>query len=252
MTPFSRLSSPTLALTAFGVACIVAAIGVGLWLRHAWIERKIAALTDPPVMRFAVANADLPAKDGRPRVVLIGDSSFARWPPEELSPRWQFVNRGVGGETVRQVAQRFEADALNLSPDVIVVSAGGNDLTASGFLDPASRSKIVAGTADQLIELAERARQRGVRILIATLAQPAKPELLRLPVWNKSVRDSVAEVTRRLRQFSAQSGVGLVDFAAAFDSHDGAMPAEYRADTVHLNAAGYRKAAQTLYRALGN
>jgi lysophospholipase L1-like esterase len=247
-----RLSSPALALTAFGLACIVAAIMVGLWLRHAWIERKIAALTDPPVARFAIANADLPAKNGRPRVVLIGDSSFARWPTDELNPRWQFINRGVGGETVRQVAQRFEADALNLSPDVIVVSAGGNDLAAAGFLAPAARRKVVADTADILIELAGRARKRGVRILIATLAQPAKPELLRLPVWNESVRDNVAEVTRRLRQFSADSGVGLVDFAAALESDDGRMPEAYRADAVHLNAAGYRKAAQALERALGD
>lgn len=231
---------------------MVAAIVVGLWLRHAWIERKIAALTDPPAARFASANADLPAKDGRPRVVLIGDSIFARWPAGELSPRWQFINRGVGGETVRQVAQRFEADALNLLPDVIVVSAGGNDLIASGFLNPAARRKIVAETADILTELAGHARQRGVRILIATLAQPSKPELLRLPVWNELVCDFIAEVTKRLRQFSAQSGIGLVDFAAAFDSDGGRMPEAYRADTLHLNAAGYRKAAQTLERALGD
>ncbi len=252
MPPLFRLSYPALALTAFSFACIVAAIMVGLWLRHAWIEQKIAALTNSPVARFTIANANLPAKDGRPRVVLIGDSSFARWPADELSPRWQFVNRGVGGETVRQVAQRFEADALNLSPDVIVVSAGGNDLVAAGFLDPASRNKIVAETADILIELAEQARQRGVRILIATLAQPGKPEFLRLPVWSESVRDSVAEVTRKLRQFSAQSGVELVDFAAALASDDGRMPKAYRADTAHLNAAGYRKAAETLERALGD
>ena len=74
-------------------------------------------------------------------MVLIGNSSIARWPMERLSERWQFVNRGVGGETVGQVAQRFDADALSLDPDAIVLSAGRpNKLDASAPL-PAARSK---------------------------------------------------------------------------------------------------------------
>ena len=81
-------------------------------------------------------------------VVLIGNSAVARWPMEQLGDRWQFINRGIGGETVGQVAQRFDTDtdALNLSADVIVLCAGLNDLLAADFLDPASRRAVIHKT----------------------------------------------------------------------------------------------------------
>jgi lysophospholipase L1-like esterase len=245
------LMSPLiLALAAAGVGCVVAAVVGGFVLRHAWIERKIAALTGPPAATFSAANADLPAKGGRLRVVLIGDSSLARWPAALLSGRWQFVNRGVGGKTVGQVAQRFETDALGLSPDVVVVSAGANDLIAAGFLDSASQRAVIDRTSDTLIDLAGRAKARGVRILIATIPPPSRPDVLRLPVWRDSVRASVAEVNRRLRQASAQTGVELVDLSAALDSGDRRTPDAFRADAMHLNAKGYERLAQALYAAL--
>jgi lysophospholipase L1-like esterase len=113
---------------------------------------------------------------------------------ERLSERWQFVNRGVGGETVGQVAQRFDADALSLDPDVIVLSAGGNDLIAADFLDPAARQAVIDRTCETLKDLSRRAAERGIPVLLATFAPPSRPDILRLPVWRESVRDSVAEV----------------------------------------------------------
>ena len=145
----------------------------GFAARHAWIERKIAALTSAPTRLVSKENAALPPKGGRRRVVLIGDSSIARWPMERLSERWQFVNRGVGGETVGQVAQRFDADALSLDPDVIVLSAGGNDLIAADFLDPAARRAVIDRTHETLKDLSRRAAERAIPILIATLAPPS-------------------------------------------------------------------------------
>jgi hypothetical protein len=118
-------------IAAAGAGCVVVAVIAGFAARHAWIERKIAALASPPTRLFSKENGALPPKGGRRR----GDSSIARWPMEQLSERWQFVNRGVGGETVGQVAQRFDADPLSLDPDVIVLSAGGNDLIAADFLE---------------------------------------------------------------------------------------------------------------------
>jgi lysophospholipase L1-like esterase len=244
------MSSLTLALAAAGAGCILAGIVVGFVLRQNWIAGKIAALSAPPAATFSKENAALPPKGDRPRVVLIGDSGMARWPMERLSVRWEFINRGVGGETVGQVAQRFEADALSLSPDVIVVSAGGNDLIAAVFLDPSARRAVIDRTCERLEDLSRRAAGRGIRILIATLPPPSRPDILRLPVWRESVRDSVMELNERLRLFGAQSGAELVDFAAALAGGDRRTPDAFRADTLHLNASGYYRLAVALYPAL--
>jgi lysophospholipase L1-like esterase len=233
-----------------GAGCVVGAVIAGFAARHAWIERKIAALTSPPTRLFSAENVALPPKGGRRRVVLIGDSSIARWPMERLSERWQFVNRGVGGETVGQVAQRFDADALSLDPDAIVLSAGGNDLIAADFLDPAARRTVIDRTCETLKDLSRRAAELGIPVLIATLAPPSSPDIFRLPVWRESVRDSVAEVNQWLRRYGSQSGVGVVDFSAALGAGDRRTPDKFRADTLHLNRLGYDRLASTLYRAL--
>jgi lysophospholipase L1-like esterase len=238
------------ALTAAGVGCIAAGIVVGLTVRRAWITHKIAALTAPPARSFAKENAALPEKGNRLRVVLIGDSSVARWPMEGLNDRWRLVNRGVGGETVRQVAQRFDADALDLSSDIVVVSAGLNDLVAADFLEPVARRAAIDRICETLEILSRRGAARGIRTLIATIPPPSLPDILRLPVWRGSVRDSVAEVNERLRKSSAQSGMELIDFSAALDAGDRRMPDAFRADTLHLNRSGYDRLSSAHYRVL--
>jgi lysophospholipase L1-like esterase len=246
----ARTRSLMALIAAAGAGCVVVAVIAGFAARHAWIERKIAALTSPPTRLFSKENAALAPKGGRRRVVLIGDSSIARWPMERLSERWQFVNRGVGGETVGQVAQRFDADALSLDPDVIAVSAGGNDLIAAEFLDSAARRAVIDRTYETLKDLSRRAAERGIPVLLATFAPPSSPAILRLPVWRESARDSVAEVNQRLRRYGSQSGVGVADFSAALGAADRLTPEKFRADTLHLNPLGYDRLASALYRAL--
>src|SRR5208283_4315252 len=178
--PWTRRWVPMRAMTTWVTTVIAlflfaAAVG-GLIARSVWIEGRIANLTARPKLMFDEANAGLPPKAGRLRVVLIGDSSFARWLKGSLSDRWQFVNRGVGGEPTAQIAQRFDTDALALSPDVIVLWAGINDLVAAEFLDPASRRAAVDTTFETLVDLARRGADRGARVILATIAPPSHPE----------------------------------------------------------------------------
>ena len=148
-------------------------------------DRRVDVSADATIFRGECRPA---AKGGRRRVVLIGDSNIARWPMGQLSERWQFENRGVGGDTIGQVALRFDADALSLDPDAIVLSAEGNDLIAADFLDPAARRAVIDRTCETLKHLSRRAAERGIPVLIVTLAPPSSPDILRLPVWRESVR----------------------------------------------------------------
>jgi lysophospholipase L1-like esterase len=240
-------------LMAVAIAAVVLFVGLaagGFVARRTWIDRKVAALHAPPARQFVDANAGLPAGDGRVRVVLTGDSSIARWPKIDLPDEWAFVNRGVGGETTGQIAGRFDADALALQPDVIVLWAGINDLVAAEFLEPAARQTTIDATVERLSELARRGAAHGARVLLATIVPPSRPELLRWPVWREGLRDAVAEVNQRLRAFGAASGIEIVDFSAALSSDDRRTPDAYRVDALHLNATAYRKLSDVLGRAL--
>jgi lysophospholipase L1-like esterase len=228
---------------ALGLALAGGALFV---LRDAWIKKKIATLTAPPARLFG----QTPPKGARPRLVMIGDSGISRWPAGSFGERWEVVNHGVGGETAAQLSQRFEADALDASPDMIVIAAGVNDLVAAAFLDAASARRVVRKTGDTLLDLARRARAPGRRVWLATLIPPSRPDLLRRPVWKESLRDAVAEVNARLRRDAPLEQVSLIDFAAALDSGDRRTPDDYRRDTLHLNARGYGRLTAALREAI--
>ena len=59
---------------------------------------------------------------------------------DEPARGWRCYNRGVGGDTVADLAARWEADALALAPDVLSLLVGINDLwTADGDGAPPAR-----------------------------------------------------------------------------------------------------------------
>ncbi len=108
-------------------------------------------------------------------VLFIGDSvTHAHRRPEELHdcyqlgsgyvnsaagelaadhPRasWRFVNRGVCGDTVGRLAERWDADCLSLAPAVVSVLIGINDALANTRADR---------FADDLRRLLDLTRQR--------------------------------------------------------------------------------------------
>ncbi|MEP6986748.1 MAG: GDSL-type esterase/lipase family protein, partial [Chloroflexota bacterium] len=77
------------------------------------------------------------------RVVFFGDSRAESWsPPVQLSG-WEFVNRGIAGQTTAQILGRFAAHVTPLKPDVVVLQLGINDLRTIPIF-PESRAVIIA------------------------------------------------------------------------------------------------------------
>jgi lysophospholipase L1-like esterase len=216
-------------------------------IRGAWIKGKISAISSPRPPMFAEANAELPVKGIRARIILIGDSRVAQWPTSTLSKRWEVINRGISGETVAQLAGRFESDAISLNPDVIVIETGINDLVAASFMEGSAGRAVFKNVCKIIRQLASRATAAGSYVLVSTIIPPAKPEIWRLLVWNESLRIAVAETNQELRRAPMSDGASLIDLSLALDiSDDMTLPDAYRLDTLHLNREGYERIALTL------
>ena len=235
-----------------GIAILAAiALSAALVVRATWIRTKISALSSPPSVDYADVNRGLPAKAGRLRVVLIGDSRIARWPTSAIGDRVEVINRGIGGETLAQMALRFQRDATALKPDVIVIQSGGNDLVAATFMDHAASRAVIGQTAETLIRLAREGAASGAQVLLTTIIPAARPEILRLPVWSESLRDAVAEVNSELRRSILPDHAKLIDLSAALaGGDDRLLPDEFRLDALHLNEAGYDRLTDQLLRNL--
>jgi lysophospholipase L1-like esterase len=223
------------------VALAALALTASLGAREIWIRQKIDALTAPPSQRHASANAALSPKGALLRVVMIGDSSVSRWPTQLLGDRFEFINRGVGGETTAQIARRFDQDAIALHPDVILIAAGANDLVAASFLDEQNAEEVAAHTVATLLELVQKSVDAGAQAFLATLAPPGCPELARLPVWKPGVRVLFQRTNAELRAARLPQHATLVDFARALGGDDLQSPQEFHVDTLHLNTEGYKR-----------
>jgi lysophospholipase L1-like esterase len=241
-----------LARIAIGVLVLAAiALSAGAFIRTSWIRTKIAGLSSPPSTDYADANRRLPPRGQKLRVVLIGDSRIARWPTSALDDRVEVINRGIGGETLAQMAHRYERDAIALKPDVIFIQSGGNDLVAATFMDNGAGRAVVGQTAETLLRLTAEGAASGAQVLLTTIIPAARPELLRLPVWNESLRDDVAKVNSELRRSALPAKARLIDLSAALaGGDDRLLPDEFRLDAVHLNQAGYDRLTEFLLRNL--
>ena len=241
-----------LARIAIGVLVLAAiALSAGAFIRTSWIRTKIAGLSSPPSTDYADANRRLPPRGQKLRVVLIGDSRIARWPTSALDDRVEVINRGIGGETLAQMAHRYERDAIALKPDVIFIQSGGNDLVAATFMDNGAGRAVVGQTAETLLRLTAEGAASGAQVLLTTIIPAARPELLRLPVWNESLRDDVAKVNSELRRSALPAQAKLNDLSAALaGGDDRLLPDKFRLDAVHLNQAGYDRLTELLLRNL--
>ena len=83
------------------------------------------------------------------------------------------------------MAHRYERDAIALKPDVIFIQSGGNDLVAATFMDNGAGRAVVGQTAETLLRLTAEGAASGAQVLLTTIIPAARPELLRLPVWNE-------------------------------------------------------------------
>lgn len=240
---FVRITAGILLLAAI-------ALSAAIVIRTSWIKSKIAALSSPPSADYAEANNRLPSKSKKLRVVLIGDSRVSRWPTAAMSDRIEAINRGIGGETLAQMAHRFQRDAVALKPDVIVIQSGANDLVASTFMDDAAGRAVIHQTAPTLLRLAKDGAASGAHVLLMTIIPAARPEMSRLPVWKESLRAAVAGVNGELRRSALPDYVRLIDLSAAIaGGDDRQLPDKFRLDTSHLNQAGYQRLTEIL---LGN
>jgi lysophospholipase L1-like esterase len=215
--------------------------------RAVWINMKIATLSAPASTQYAEANAALPPKAARKRIVLIGDSRIARWSAVAWPQNWEIINHGIGNETAAQLALRFQADAIALDPDVIVIEAGINDLVAASFMDEAAMHAVADKTVATLQRLAGDGARSGHPTLVATIVPPARFGLLHWLVWKRELRGLVAEANADLSKSKLPERAALIDFTAPLVADDRNQVAdEYRSDTLHFNEAGYARLTAAL------
>jgi lysophospholipase L1-like esterase len=152
----------------------------------------------------------------------------------------EFVNRGVGGDTTRQMLERFERDIVAHKPDWVSIAIGVNDVWRF-FGDNRKDAVPLEEFERNYRSMLERLGFARLILVAPFLIEPDRDDPFRAKL------DRYAVVVEALAlEFNAI----FVPFQAAFDASP-LEPSAFSHDRVHPNAAGSELLAQTFLRAIG-
>ena len=169
----------------------------------------------------------------------------SRWWFDFPQKEFRFFNRGVSGNKVSDLAARWQADTLDLSPNLLSLLVGINDV--SEFL------KGDQGYAAEKYEAGYRALLEETRShLPATVFVLCEPFVLPVGRVKEKWESYQAEVNKRrelVQKLAADYQAVYVPLQAAFDQALRKAPAEYWIwDGVHPMPAGHELIAREWIR----
>ncbi|MDV3353370.1 SGNH/GDSL hydrolase family protein [Leptolyngbyaceae cyanobacterium CCMR0082] len=191
---------------------------------------------DPLGLSYYKPNSNLNDKGDNKRVIIFGDSRAADWPTPQIKG-YEFVNRGVGGQTSAQTSQRFDFHLGDLEPDIVVIQVGINDLKAIPLM-PDERNVIIDLCRANIRQITEDAKALGATVIISTILPVGEVPLVRKPVWSDDIAQAIYEVNGYIDSLQSDKVLVFDGFSAIADEK-GMIPKDFGKDELHLNAQGY-------------
>lgn len=163
---------------------------------------------------------------------------------EQPARDWRCYNRGVGGDTVRDLAARWEADTLALAPDVLSILVGVNDYW---YLRAGDRNT----TADRYEEAYRALLDRTQAALPDVSLLLGEPFVL--PggaAVTEEWRAGLQPYQHAARRIADDYGATWIPYQSVFDAALDEAPAPYwAADGIHPTPAGHLRMAQAWLKA---
>lgn len=173
------------------------------------------------------------------KIVALGDSLTIGFPFEqryswpgilEREKGLNIINMGINGDTVEGMLERFYDHVVKLSPDLVVITGGTNDVFNKVPLDLMKKN---------LLEMIKRAEANEITPVIGIIPPIDEPTLrLKLKGFVDFLRD-------------LKHHYSTIDFYSALvDEKEDRIKEEYDLDGVHPNKKGYEKMAEAAWDVL--
>lgn len=214
-------------------------------LKNTFISLYQTSLNPIGINRY---NSDIPTAKV-PKVVFFGDSRAYQW-QAPANDNFQFINRGIGGQTTGQILGRFEHHITPLKPNVIVLQMGVNDLR---MLPSSSqtRAELVNNCQKNIAQIIERAQEIDATVIVTTLFPLSSDNvpLMYRPFWARveDMEQDIIQVNQYLESFRDE--VILFDAYSLLTNED-PNKVKYYKDLLHINQTGYELLNQELEKIL--
>lgn len=145
---------------------------------------------------------------------------------DEQRTGFEYANLAVRGRLLTDVVGQQLDAALLLTPDLLSIIGGGNDI-----LRPKAHLDDIA---DQLEAAVQRARSAGADVLLATLADPGQAPVI------KAARPRIAAHNANLWGIAQRTEAYVLDIWSMRSLRDARM---WAPDRLHLSTEGHRRVA---------
>ncbi len=181
-------------------------------------------------------NPEIPS--GKKPVIFLGDSRAYSWISPANTDPYIFINRGISGQSTRQVLGRFINDIHPLRPNIIIIQVGINDLTAISLF-PNRKERIIADCKANIRALAEQAVAINSNVILTTIFPVGKNQFPWQATDSTDIASGVNEVNQYIQTLTGGRVIVMDSFDILADSN-GFILKEYSQDNLHLNLHGYQ------------
>jgi len=155
----------------------------------------------------------------------------ARQPGGGVGRRISFLNRGISGNTIGDLAKRWTSDTLELRPDLLSILIGINDSARGEALD------LYEKGYDQLLTTLREANPK-IRLVLCT------PFILPVGKQKEAFEKRLADVLLReeiVTRLASKHGAALVRFQPVFEAACARAAAEcWMWDGIHPTYSGHQ------------
>jgi lysophospholipase L1-like esterase len=207
--------------------------------------------SDPYELSTYPINPDLSKRDlNKPLVVFFGDSRAVAWPAIANIP-FEFINRGINGQTTNQVLGRLSAHVASLSPQIVVVQVGVNDLRDFAEFPDKSRN-IVNNCKQNIQKIVNRLTQElKATVILTTIFPTSELSQSVRAYWPEEADRAIIEINQFIKSLKSDRVI-ILDAAALLADERGNVRQIYSLDTLHLNSQGYKMLNDELLKILTN
>jgi acyl-CoA thioesterase-1 len=195
---------------------------------HTSSRVRVVALGDSLTAGFQSYGLNERMGKSTPYTDLLIDRVNRDFPSDSLSI--EIVNKGIVGQLSEQMLVRFDSDVIRLSPRVVIILGGSNDL--GWGLAPRE-------ILQNLSEMYRLSLQNRIVPIACTV-----PSILG---YDTGIRPRIL-LNKLLQGHCREIGVRCVDvFRATLDQATSRLALRYSSDGLHLSSEGYRKMGAVIY-----
>lgn len=184
--------------------------------------------------RYSKENATLPqATKKEKRVVFMGNSITEGWVrthPDFFKSNG-YIGRGISGQTSYQFLVRFREDVINLSPALVVINAGTNDVAEN------TQAYNEDYTFGNIVSMVELAKANKIKVILTSVLPAAEFK------WRMEIKDApqkIKSLNDRIEAYAKANKIPYVNYYQVLVIPESlALNPRYTKDGVHPTGEGY-------------